>query len=94
MTHTHNVAAFYQEKRDIFERAMKRHLSGLAEWETPEAGMFFWCAKSLPLSPHGAMGAGEHPNSVLTNSPPHLAGSSSSQAAERAQTPAAAIRRR
>ncbi|KAF8181268.1 PLP-dependent transferase [Pholiota molesta] len=42
MTHTHNVAAFYQEKRDIFERAMKRHLSGLAEWETPEAGMFFW----------------------------------------------------
>ena len=23
---------------------MKRHLGGLAEWTTPEAGMFFWCA--------------------------------------------------
>ncbi|KAF9473803.1 PLP-dependent transferase [Pholiota conissans] len=41
-THTERVAAFYKGKRDIFERAMEKHLSGLAEWETPEAGMFFW----------------------------------------------------
>ncbi|KDR75974.1 hypothetical protein GALMADRAFT_139740 [Galerina marginata CBS 339.88] len=40
--HVHNVAAFYAEKRDIFERAMKKYLTGLAEWSTPEAGMFFW----------------------------------------------------
>ncbi|KAF8895975.1 pyridoxal phosphate-dependent transferase [Infundibulicybe gibba] len=36
------VAAFYREKRDVFERAMIKHLSGLAEWSRPEAGMFFW----------------------------------------------------
>ncbi|KZT01549.1 PLP-dependent transferase [Laetiporus sulphureus 93-53] len=41
-THTETVSAFYREKRDVFESALKRHLSGLAEWSTPEAGMFFW----------------------------------------------------
>ena len=40
--HTERVSAFYRTKRDIFERAMRAHLSGLAEWTTPEAGMFFW----------------------------------------------------
>jgi len=42
MSHTERVSAFYREKRDVFERAMKKHLGGLAEWSTPEAGMFFW----------------------------------------------------
>ncbi|KAF8972143.1 PLP-dependent transferase [Flammula alnicola] len=40
--HTENVASFYAAKRDIFESAMKKYLTGLAEWDTPEAGMFFW----------------------------------------------------
>ncbi|KAJ2917353.1 hypothetical protein MD484_g3074, partial [Candolleomyces efflorescens] len=40
--HTDHVADFYRQKRDIFENAMKKHLKGLAEWDTPEAGMFFW----------------------------------------------------
>ncbi|KLO07959.1 PLP-dependent transferase [Schizopora paradoxa] len=40
--HTEQVADFYRQKRDVFERAMKHHLTGLVEWETPEAGMFFW----------------------------------------------------
>ena len=43
MTHTKRVSEFYRERRDVFERAMKKHLDGLAEWNTPEAGMFFWC---------------------------------------------------
>jgi len=42
MKHTETVANFYRKKRDVFESAMKKHLSGLAEWNTPEAGMFFW----------------------------------------------------
>ncbi|PSR78104.1 hypothetical protein PHLCEN_2v7568 [Hermanssonia centrifuga] len=41
-THTETVSQFYREKRDVFEEAMKCHLGGLAEWTTPEAGMFFW----------------------------------------------------
>ncbi|KAH7884286.1 pyridoxal phosphate-dependent transferase [Phlebopus sp. FC_14] len=40
--HTEAVANFYREKRDAFENALKTHLGDLAEWSTPEAGMFFW----------------------------------------------------
>ncbi|KAF5374493.1 hypothetical protein D9615_009117 [Tricholomella constricta] len=40
--HTENVSEFYRTRRDVFERAMQKHLSGLAEWTIPEAGMFFW----------------------------------------------------
>ncbi|KAH9029312.1 hypothetical protein EDB83DRAFT_2526166 [Lactarius deliciosus] len=29
-------------KRDVYEAAMRRHLHGLAAWNTPEVGMFFW----------------------------------------------------
>ncbi|KAF9553975.1 PLP-dependent transferase [Agrocybe pediades] len=41
-THTERVSEFYRQKRDVFESAMKKHLTGLAEWSSPEAGMFFW----------------------------------------------------
>ena len=41
-THTEQVSIFYRDKRDIFEAAMKKYLTGLAEWNSPEAGMFFW----------------------------------------------------
>jgi tryptophan aminotransferase len=47
MTHTKRVSEFYRERRDVFERAMKKHLDGFAEWNTPEAGMFFWCVPAL-----------------------------------------------
>ncbi|KAG6840389.1 hypothetical protein C0991_007019 [Blastosporella zonata] len=46
--HTEKVSEFYREKRDVFETAMKKHLSGLAEWVSPEAGMFFWFKLLLP----------------------------------------------
>ena len=40
--HTLAVSQFYKQKRDVFERYMKKYLDGLAQWDTPEAGMFFW----------------------------------------------------
>ncbi|THV04496.1 PLP-dependent transferase [Dendrothele bispora CBS 962.96] len=42
LLHTEHVSQFYREKRDVFQKAMKKHMSGLAEWVQPEAGMFFW----------------------------------------------------
>jgi len=42
LRHTEKVAAFYRRKRDVFESAMKKHLSGVAEWSPPQAGMFYW----------------------------------------------------
>ena len=36
--HTDNVAAFYRERRDVFQRLAEKHLAGLAEWTVPSAG--------------------------------------------------------
>ncbi|KAH9942752.1 PLP-dependent transferase [Amylocystis lapponica] len=57
-THTEQVAQFYRAKRDVFEDAMRRHLGGLAEWATPEAGMFVWFKLLL-----GDVGEGEEHDS-------------------------------
>ncbi|KAH9053802.1 hypothetical protein EDB87DRAFT_159125 [Lactarius vividus] len=46
LAHVRKVAYFYRVKRDVFEAAMQRHLHGLGEWNTLEAGMFFWSAKA------------------------------------------------
>ena len=48
--HVDRVAQFYHAKRDVFERLMHKYLDGLAEWNTPEAGMFFWFVMSYPSS--------------------------------------------
>ena len=44
--HVDRVAEFYRTKRDVFEGLMQKYLSGLAEWNVPEAGMFFWYVRS------------------------------------------------
>lgn len=55
--HTARVADFYRAKRDVFEAAMQRHLAGLAEWATPEAGMFFWWVSAFALPLHRPISA-------------------------------------
>lgn len=40
--HIASVRSFYSQRAQAFEQAAQRHLSGLAEWSTPTAGMFFW----------------------------------------------------
>ena len=47
LEHTRQVSQFYRQKRDVFEAGMRRHLAGLAEWSSPEAGMFMWCVPHL-----------------------------------------------
>jgi tryptophan aminotransferase len=42
LAHCAGVAAFYRARRDVFERVARKHLSGLAEWTTPIAGMFLY----------------------------------------------------
>ncbi|KAI0719335.1 PLP-dependent transferase [Cerioporus squamosus] len=57
--HVDRVAEFYRTKRDVFEGLMRKHLSGLAEWNTPEAGMFFWFKLKLPAEGPGAADEGD-----------------------------------
>ncbi|XP_012279610.1 kynurenine/alpha-aminoadipate aminotransferase, mitochondrial [Orussus abietinus] len=40
--HQKSVQSFYRAKRDAMLDALKKHLTGLAEWAAPEAGMFVW----------------------------------------------------
>ncbi|KAF9429111.1 hypothetical protein BGZ76_001798 [Entomortierella beljakovae] len=40
--HTLKVASFYKEKCQTFCRLARKHLTGLAEWAEPDAGMFVW----------------------------------------------------
>lgn len=43
------LTGFYRQRRDMFESALRRHLSGLAEWETPQGGLFFWLRLRSPV---------------------------------------------
>lgn len=36
------LAGAYRQRRDAFEAALRRHFSGLASWQTPPGGLFFW----------------------------------------------------
>ncbi|KAJ7045256.1 pyridoxal phosphate-dependent transferase [Mycena alexandri] len=42
LAHCAGVAEFYRSRRDMFERVAYKHLTGLAEWTTPVAGMFLY----------------------------------------------------
>ncbi|KAF5333019.1 hypothetical protein D9758_015185 [Tetrapyrgos nigripes] len=50
LTHATHCADFYRQKRDIFEKYSQKHLTGLAEWITPNASMFVWMKLRLPES--------------------------------------------
>merc|ERR1711981_1067490 len=40
--HTTRVTAFYQHQCDAIMESCEKHLSGLATWKKPKAGMFLW----------------------------------------------------
>ncbi|KAG6906677.1 hypothetical protein DXG01_012657 [Tephrocybe rancida] len=52
--HTQKVAQFYRRKRDVFEAVMNKRLSGLGQWDSPEAGILFWF--KLVLSDDSSVG--------------------------------------
>ncbi|POY70372.1 hypothetical protein BMF94_6653 [Rhodotorula taiwanensis] len=54
LAHTRRVAAFYKQKRDMFEKIAHKHLDGLATWVSPEAGMFLFL--NLKLTKDGTPG--------------------------------------
>jgi DNA-binding transcriptional MocR family regulator len=36
------LARRYRQRRDTFEAALRRHFAGIASWQTPPGGLFFW----------------------------------------------------
>ena len=41
-THVPTIRARYKLQRDAMQAALGRHLTGLAQWQRPVGGMFFW----------------------------------------------------
>ena len=41
-THVPTLRARYKLQRDAMEVALEKHLAGLAQWQKPAGGMFFW----------------------------------------------------
>ena len=42
LDHVDRVSEFYKSKKDAFIQSAEKHLTGLAEWNEPNAGMFVW----------------------------------------------------
>ncbi|KZE31816.1 GntR family transcriptional regulator [Crenobacter luteus] len=40
--HVDRLIGFYRERRDTMQAALERHFADLADWNTPEGGLFFW----------------------------------------------------
>ena len=41
-THVPKIRARYKAQRDAMDAALQKHLAGLAQWQRPVGGMFFW----------------------------------------------------
>ena len=41
-SHVPTIRARYKAQRDAMEAALEKHLSGVAQWQRPVGGMFFW----------------------------------------------------
>ncbi|KIO34446.1 hypothetical protein M407DRAFT_16962 [Tulasnella calospora MUT 4182] len=57
--HLDYLSSVYRRKRDLFMAAMQKHLTGLAEWSIPEAGLFVWFKVFLPPVPESKEGDSE-----------------------------------
>ncbi|MBW4794483.1 aminotransferase-like domain-containing protein [Pseudomonas tolaasii] len=47
--HLVELRSFYRERRDAFQAALQRHFADLADWQTPQGGLFFWLTLKQPL---------------------------------------------
>lgn len=40
--HLARLIDVYRERRDVMQAALLRHFAGIAEWQAPAGGLFFW----------------------------------------------------
>lgn len=43
------LRGFYRQRRDAFQAALETHFADLADWNTPQGGLFFWLTLKQPL---------------------------------------------
>ncbi|WP_433899258.1 PLP-dependent aminotransferase family protein [Pseudomonas sp. PSE1(2024)] len=47
--HLSELRGFYRQRRDAFQVALENHFADLADWNTPQGGLFFWLTLKQPL---------------------------------------------
>ena len=47
--HLQELRRFYRQRRDGFELALQKHFGDLAEWNSPQGGLFFWLTLKQPI---------------------------------------------
>lgn len=47
--HLQELRRFYRQRRDGFELALQKHFGDLAEWNSPQGGLFFWLTLKQPM---------------------------------------------
>ncbi len=47
--HLSELQSFYRQRRDAFEAALKRHFADIADWNSPQGGLFFWLTLKQPM---------------------------------------------
>lgn len=52
------LVTFYRGRRDRFEESLRTHLGGLATWETPKGGLFYWLRIATGVDTRALLGAG------------------------------------
>lgn len=51
-----DLAHFYRRRRDHFDAALHRHFDGLASWDRPDGGLFFWLHLHEPVDTRTLLG--------------------------------------
>jgi len=65
LEHTVTISRVYKLKRDTLERLIRKHLSGMAEWNSPISGMFIWMKLLLPPVPTSVNGTEGDSNQLI-----------------------------
>lgn len=47
--HLQELRRFYRQRRDGFELALQKYFGDLAEWNSPQGGLFFWLTLKQPM---------------------------------------------
>ncbi|WP_095099612.1 PLP-dependent aminotransferase family protein [Pseudomonas sp. Irchel 3A5] len=47
--HLCELQSFYRQRRDAFEAALKQHFADIADWNSPQGGLFFWLTLKQPM---------------------------------------------
>ncbi|WP_349970531.1 PLP-dependent aminotransferase family protein [Pseudomonas caspiana] len=47
--HLSQLQSFYRQRRDAFEAALKQHFADIADWNSPQGGLFFWLTLKQPM---------------------------------------------